>query len=338
MKSHAIAALACLALGIPAHALEVEVVRFTSGELELYAEIHLPVAGDALPGIVLIQGAGASGTGNHWARMIATAFAECGYAVLLPDKRGVGRSAGTWQTAGFEELADDAVASLRALEAHPRVAAGRVGFMGLSQGGHVAPIAALSVPGIPFVIDMVGSLTTMEDQLEHELANTYRQHGLDGETVDYLQTLTELSFAYLRDESRWGDYLARRAEIASGPWSRAADSWPDTQDDAYWVFWRKIFEDDPLRHWRELAVDRNVPALVLLGGQDEYDNVPVRASVARARALVSDEYFTIRVYEDSGHALFEPGTRTLRRDMIEETDRWLRAALERRLRDPAAPD
>lgn len=330
MKSVMVAGLVWLLLCGSAGAVDIEEVNFSSGGIDLYAEIHLPGDGEELPGIVLIQGAGASGVDNQWARLFATAFAGRGYAVLLPDKRGVGQSAGDWRTAGFDDLAADAIASLRALERHPRVAAGRVGFMGLSQGGHISPIAGLQVANIPFVINVVGSLTTMEDQLIHELANTYRQHGLDEETVRYLQTLTTLSFEYLRDASKWDAYLARRTEIADGQWSRAAESWPETRDDDYWTFWDKIYADDPMLHWRALSVERDVPCLVLLGAEDEHDNVPVADSVERARPLVDEEDFTIRVYEGSGHGLFAPGTRSLRPDMIEYTDRWLHAALDRR--------
>lgn len=323
------AGLVSLVIVGSAGAAEFEAVTFASGGTELYAEIHLPDAGEQLPGIVLIQGSGASGVENQWARLFASAFAERGYAVLLPDKRGVGQSAGDWRGAGFDELAADAVASLRALERHPRVAAGNVGFMGLSQGGHIAPIAGLQVADIPFVVNVVGSLTVMEEQLIHELANTYRQHGLDEDTIRYLQTLTTLSFDYLRDESKWDAYLARRTEIAQSQWSRAADSWPDTRDDQYWTFWRKIYAYDPMPHWRALTVEDGVPSLVIFAAEDEYDNVPVAASVERAGPLADEEEFTIRVYQDSGHGLFSPGTHELRPDMLEQTDRWLREALSR---------
>lgn len=323
-------AAALYVLASPAVAATVsEELTFSSDGLSLYAEVHLPDEGGALPGIVLIQGAGASGVGNRWARQFAETFARRGYAVLLPDKRGVGRSEGHWRGAGFDELAADAVAALRALEDHPRVRAGRVGFMGLSQGGHVAPIAGLLVDGVPFVVNVVGSLTTLEQQLYHELRNTYLQHGLSEQQIEHLQGLPRASFEYLRDESSWGDYLRLRTEIADGPLARAAESWPDSRDDPYWQFWGAVFDDDPVRHWRELVIERDVPSLVALGADDEHDNVPVRASVERAAALLDDEDFELRVYPDSGHALFAPGTQELRPDFIAETDRFLRAALAR---------
>lgn len=306
---------------------DVEPLNFKQGGLTLAAEVHLPEDGTDLPGIVLIQGSGESGMKNRWARSFAEHFSARGYAVLLPDKRGVGLSEGDWRNAGFYELADDAVASLRALEQHPRVAAGRVGFMGLSQGGHVAPLAARRVDNIPFVINVVGSLVVMEEQLYHELRTAYIEHGLDEPTIAWLQEFARLSFDYIRDPSTWNAYQERYRKIAAGPLAIAVESWPQTQDDPYWVLWGKIYDYDPMPYWRALAVARDVPCLTLFGADDEQENVPVKESLKRAEALRKDPQFTIRVYDGSGHGLFAPGTHELRRDMIEQTDRWLRAAL-----------
>ena len=321
--------LLLLLVAAPASRADVEPLYFASGELTLYGELHLPASGDALPGIALIQGSGASGTGNRWARQFAERLAGLGYAVLLPDKRGVGRSEGDWRTAGFEELADDAVASLRAVESHPRVAAGSVGFMGLSQGGHIAPLAGRRVSGIPFVINAVGSLVVMEQQLYHELRNAYLERDLGEQTIDYLQKFARLSFAYLRDPLRWDDYLAMRSEIAAGPLAPAVETWPDKRSDTYWTRWQKIYDYDPLPHWRELAIERRVPSLVLFGANDEFENVPVAASLERAAPLEVDGTLTVRVYEGSGHGLFDPGTRQLRDDMLQDVDAFIRGAIER---------
>lgn len=96
------------------------------------------------------------------------------------------------------------------------------------------------------------------------------------------------------------------------------------------MFWGKIYDFDPMPHWRTLALERDVPSLMLFGAEDEHDNVPVAASLEAAKTLVEDDDFEIRVYPDSGHALFAPGTHQLRRDMVEGTARWLREALARR--------
>lgn len=320
-------ALLCMNANATTENLLAEDIRFESNGVSLAATIFLPQRGEALCGISIIQGAGKSGRDNLWARQFAEQLAERGCAVLLPDKRGVGESEGDWRTAGFEELAADAVASLGALRAHPRVQNSKVGLLGLSQGGHIAPLAATKTNGAAFVIDAVGSLVPMEEQLYHELENAYKEHGLDAETIAYLQEFARASFDYLRgEEGAWERYIELHREIGAGPLAGAVESWPDTRDDAYWTFWGKIFDFDPLPFWHELAVERDIPCLVLFGERDEYENVPVQASQARAARLLEDVDFSLRVYPESGHGLFEPGTHRLRADMLEDVSNWIAEA------------
>ncbi len=324
-------ALAAAALAAPLAAeITLEEVTFTSDGLRLAAEIVLPAQGAPLPGIALIQGSGASGRDNLWARQFAEGFAERGFAVLLPDKRGAGASEGDWQTAGFDELAADAVASLERLAEHPRVDPDRVGFVGLSQGGHIAPLAASLSERAGFVVDVAGSLVVMEEQLYHELENAYREHRLDEPAIEYLQDFARTSFDYLRGTVDWGKYARWREVIAESRLAPAVATWPASEDDPYWVRWRKIYRFDPLPYWRELVLERDIPCLVIFGARDEEENVPVAASRRRAAELESDFDFELRVYPESGHALFEPGTHRLRRDLLDETAAWI----ENRLGDP----
>lgn len=312
--------------GVPADLVREE-FQFENGGLRLHGEVFLPRAGRDLPGIALIQGSGASGTANRWARQFAEELARRGFAVLLPDKRGVGKSEGDWRTAGFEALAFDAVSSLNRLRAHRRVNRQRAGYMGLSQGGHIAPLAGSLDRNTAFVIDAVGSLVVMEEQLYHELENAYREHGLDDGTIEYLQELARFSFDYLRqpsDPAAWQRYIQRRSAIADSPLAAAVASWPDTREDAYWVFWGQIHDYDPLPYWEQLAVKRNVPCLILFGELDEQENIPVEASLARSRHLRADPDFTVEVYAGSGHGLFSPGTTTLRPDMLDRVAEWIR--------------
>src|SRR3546814_16570997 len=71
---------------------------------------------------------------------------EQGVGVFVYDKRGTGRSTGSY-TQDFHLLAGDARAAL--VEALPlaRERAGRLGFHGGSQAGWVAPLAASTQPG-----------------------------------------------------------------------------------------------------------------------------------------------------------------------------------------------
>lgn len=295
-------------------------LAFDSGGLALAGTLLLP-PGQGLPGVMLIHGSGESSRGNRWAFSIAEALAGCGAAVLIPDKRGSGESAGDWRTADFGDLAADARAGFELLRARREVDAGRIGYLGLSQGGHVAPLAAAVTSGAAFAVNFVGSVQVMERQLYDELELAYRQHGLDDATIEWLQEFARMSFDYIRTGEGFERYLGRHREISSGPLAEAAATWPTSKDDPYWTFWRGVFDYDPIPWWRELAA-RGIASLVVYGADD--DNVNVPASAARIAAELPAGAVTLRIYQGTGHSLRDDSGQ-LRPDVVADTCRWLRA-------------
>jgi|SRR5215469_686304 len=65
-----------------------------------------------------------------------------GSAVLRYDKRGVGRSGGNYAAATTSDFAFDAEAAFSYLRARPEVDPRKVGLIGHSEGGVIAPIVA----------------------------------------------------------------------------------------------------------------------------------------------------------------------------------------------------
>jgi len=183
-------------------------VRFENDGLNLAGSLLLPPGRD-LPAVMMIHGSGTSDRGNQWAFSIADALVRCGVATLIPDKRGSGQSQGDWRTADFDDLAADARAGWNLLRARSEIDAARVGYLGLSQGGHVVPLAAAKSPGAAFAVNMVGSTRSMEEQLYDELELAYREHGLDQATIDYLQEFARFSFEYIGTGAGFERYLER---------------------------------------------------------------------------------------------------------------------------------
>ncbi|MGH8130203.1 MAG: alpha/beta hydrolase family protein [Steroidobacteraceae bacterium] len=304
-------------------------VRFENDGLSLAGSLLLP-PGRNLPAVAMIHGSGTSGRSNQWAFSIADALARCGIAVLIPDKRGSEKSQGDWKTADITDLAADAHAGWELLRGRPKIDSVRIGYVGLSQGGHVVPLAAATSPGAAFAINMVGSTQIMEAQLYDELELAYRKRGLDQATIDYLQEFARFSFDYIRTGAGWERYRERHREIATGPFARAAETWPTSPEDPYWTFWRGVYDFDPMPWWRRVVL-QGIPALIVYGADDE--NVNVTASVARLGEQLPDGGVTLRVYPGIGHDLRDPATRQLQPEFVAETCEWL-LATGRRARGP----
>ena len=124
------------------------------------------------PGVVLVHGSGQvtaaqmMGTANRLVRM--------GFAALTYDKRGVGDSTGEYATVGpgnsermFGLLSRDALAAVATLRARKDVDAKRIGLVGISQGGWIAPLAATIDPGIAFVVTISGPAVSVGEEIAY---------------------------------------------------------------------------------------------------------------------------------------------------------------------------
>lgn len=298
-------------------------VTFHNGDTELAGVVLLPAGDGPFPGVVIIHGSGDSDRHHLWTRTFADALVDGGLAVLLPDKRGSGRSGGDWRTVGFEILADDALAAHARLRREPEVDPERVGVMGLSQGGRVAPLAAARSPGIAFVVDVSGSVVGFVEQARHQFVNNLEASGLSPAQIERALELHDAVERHVL-EGAWEEYAALREEMLDGDLARVAAGFPSSPDAWEWGWWRKVAGYDPLPHW-EAAVGAGVPALVIYGEEDEHENVPVERSVARIRgALGGSGLLTVRVFEGASHGLWEAPGHRLRPDVVELLVGWIR--------------
>jgi len=279
-------------------------LTYMNGEIRLAGVLLSPIEAGEYPAAVILQGSGNSDRSNAWTRAVAEIFVSNGVAVLLTDKRGSGQSRGDWRTSSFDDLAKDGLAGIAALREVKGIRENQLGFIGLSQGGHVAPLAA-SMGNVQFVVNFVGGAVPMKSMLFHELEQTYRQHGMDNADVEYLQRMTTLSFAYIETGDGFEDYLAYRDTVTERYGAMATESWPTSVDDPYWKFWKLIYDFDPIPYWREVVDVRNIPTFVAYGELDENDNVPVMASVQRFENELSGAALTLRVYPETGHSLMD---------------------------------
>ncbi len=121
----------------------------------------LPAGQGPFPAAVLVHGSGPNTRneelfGHQIFTVIADHLCSRGIAVLRYDKRGVGASKGTFKTATTYDFSDDAQAAVDFLRKHSAIDAKRVGLIGHSEGGLIAPIVASRDPQLGFVILMGG--------------------------------------------------------------------------------------------------------------------------------------------------------------------------------------
>ena len=310
----------------PAEAYRTEDVRYKSGSLNLAALLMLPQAEKPVAGAVILQGSGANDRTNGWARSIAEILVRERVAVLLTDKRGCGASEGDWQRAHFGDLAEDALAGVRFLRGRPEIDRERVGVVGLSQGGWVAPLAAARSREVAFVVDISGAAVSFAEQSFTEMANTARQAGLTEAQVGEVLALNRAVAEYLATGD-WEPYRQARERALASEWRALAAGFPGSPDLPLWNFFRGVAGFDPMPYWVQLTE----PVLVLYGAEDERDNVPVAESVRRlehAFKSAGKTNYQITVIPGAGHGFLDQ-RRELMPAFVEALGSWVKRQVNR---------
>ncbi len=296
-------------------------VTYENGSITLAALWILPRSEAPVPAAVIAQGSGASDRTNRWARDIADELVRNGLAVLLTDKRGSGASGGDWRIASFEDLAEDALAGVQWLRKRPEIDPLRVGIVGLSQGGQVAPLAAARSEDVAFVVSVSGKAVGFAEGSFVEMANTARRAGLADRDVQEVIGLNLAAVRYLTT-GNWEQY-ARARERALGTGAREiAEGFPASADEPIWTFYRSVAAYDPLACWVQVTQ----PVLVVYGEEDEHDNVPVSESVRRlehAFRSVNKSNYRILVVPGTGHGIRDARTHGFAAGLVDALGEWL---------------
>jgi len=113
------------------------------------------------PGVVLITGSGPQDRdeaimGHRPFLVLADYLTRQGIAVLRCDDRGVGKSKGSFASATHEDFTRDALAGFDYLKGRPGVDPKRIGLLGHSEGGLIAPLAAAQRPEVAFLVLIAG--------------------------------------------------------------------------------------------------------------------------------------------------------------------------------------
>ena len=141
----------------PYLAEEVRFVNPTDGDT-LAGTLTMPTTPGPHRAVVMITGSGPQSRDepimNHRPFLVwADALTRLGIAVLRYDDRGVGASTGNFNEARTADLARDVEAAVDYLRSRKEIDNQRIGLIGHSEGGMIAPIVAVSRPkDVSFIV------------------------------------------------------------------------------------------------------------------------------------------------------------------------------------------
>lgn len=151
----------------PYRSEEVSFANPAAPGVTLAGTLTLPQGKGPFPAAILISGSGAQDrdetlAGHKPFAVIADHLTRKGFAVLRYDDRGTARSTGDFTKATSADFATDANAAFRWLAGHAEIDGGRIGFIGHSEGGMVAPIAMAGNPQVAYAVLLAGPGTRLD--------------------------------------------------------------------------------------------------------------------------------------------------------------------------------
>lgn len=295
----------------PPFAYEVRDVTFAGGAegVTLAGTITMPAGDGPFPAVVLVSGSGPQNRdeelmGHKPFAVIADHLTTHGIAVLRYDDRGFGDSTGDFASATTTDFADDAEAAVEFLRGQDRINPDRVGIVGHSEGGLVAPIVAARNKHVAFIVLLAAPGVPGDEVLVRQASEARRLGGLDEEAIARAAEVQAELLALVKaegDETRVRELMRRLIEIESGGVlsgetleSTAAAQMRTIRSPWFLEFLRL----DPREALRRVTI----PVLVMNGELDRQvlhdQNVP---EIERALAEAGNKDVTVRVLPGLNH-------------------------------------
>jgi fermentation-respiration switch protein FrsA (DUF1100 family) len=128
----------------------------------LAATLTIPPGKGPFPAVVLITGSGAqdrdeSLLGHKPFLVLSDYLTRHGIVVLRADDRGTAKSTGDFSTATTADFATDTEAGIAYLQTRPEVDLHKIGLIGHSEGGVIAPMIAARNKDVAFIVMMAGT-------------------------------------------------------------------------------------------------------------------------------------------------------------------------------------
>ncbi|HRX11920.1 MAG TPA: alpha/beta hydrolase [Draconibacterium sp.] len=252
---------------------EVEYINPKSG-LKLAGTLTLPENARNCSAVILISGSGAQDRdetifGHKPFFVIADFLTRNGIAVLRVDDRGVGGSEGNAQNATSEDFAGDILAGLEFLKTKKEIDHRKIGLIGHSEGGIIAPMVANRSGDIAFIVLLAGPGIKGEQIVYKQVELLNRAAGLTEEQVTQKLHLQKKIFDILLNEKDTVNQMERLQQaFSNGTYATMSDDGKkivDTNLNVLKTRWFQFFLTyDPY----PALVKLECPVLALNGGKD----------------------------------------------------------------------
>ncbi len=170
-----------------------------SGTLTLPKNIEKPAIA------ILISGSGPQDRneeilGHKPFLVISDYLTKNGIAVLRYDDRGVAQSEGTQKDATSADFATDVEAAISYLKTRTDIDTHKIGLIGHSEGGFIAPMVASKNKEIAFIVLLAGTGTDGAKVLRSQANKSFELAGVSKEHIDFNDNLSKEIYQFVKTE------------------------------------------------------------------------------------------------------------------------------------------
>jgi uncharacterized protein len=204
----------------PPFPYKVESVTYRNlpANITLAGTITEPNGAGPFPAVILISGSGAQDRDETIFQhkpffVLADALTRRGVAVLRVDDRGVGGSTGQTSKSTSEDFAGDVRAGIAFLKTRSEIDGRRIGLIGHSEGGLIAPLVAAGSSDAAFIVLMAGTglpgdqILLMQGQLIGKVM------GASKKELEQQSEIQRQLFAILRNETDREKAMAQMRQV-----------------------------------------------------------------------------------------------------------------------------
>jgi len=157
--------------------------------IRLAATLTIPAGKGPFPAALLITGSGPQDRdeaimGHKPFLVLADYLTRHGIAVLRADDRGIGKSGGNFAASTTADFATDAEAGVAYLKTRGEIDIRKIGLMGHSEGGIIAPMVAARNRDVAFIVLLAGTGLPGDQIVVEQVRTMYAASGMTGDKLE----------------------------------------------------------------------------------------------------------------------------------------------------------
>jgi len=267
-----------------------------AGGVTLAGTLTEPEGQGPFPALILISGSGAQDRDETLFEhkpflVLADTLTRRGIAVLRVDGRGVGGSSGSTSSSTSDDFAGDVLAGMAFLRTRSEIDPRRIGLVGHSQGGIIAPMVAARSTDVAFIVLMAGTGLPGEEILYLQGQAILKAMGADKKALKNQLDVQKRLFEIVKTEKDEKKAETRMRDIAKA----AVESLPEDQRkalgkaDALIAAQLKMVRSPWFRYFltydpRPTLAKVHCPVLALIGEKDR--QVPARENLSQIESTL----------------------------------------------------